>query len=727
MQIGSDRTVRSSDQPPETLRLDGVDTTLIFAWTECVPALLYHGRKLALETDAAALAEAFARPLLQGTLDVSEPVSLHPEAAKGFAGHPALIGKRPGAEHGWIGRFGRPECHGAPHGAVFRLVDEPRGLALEIDCGIDPETDVAIFKTRLTNLGDTPFSVDWLAAPALAPEQRFGEFLSFHGRWCAEFDIERLSVPVGAVVRENRRGRTSHDAFPGVILLTAETGEEAGVCLGCHLGWSGNHRLVLERQSNGDMQLQMGVLLFGDEGTVEPGETMETPPLYAAHSDDGLNALSQKFHAQMRRRILKLPDPEKPRPVTVNTWEAIYFDHRHDKLTALVDAAAEIGAERFVLDDGWFRGRRDDTTSLGDWYPDDEVYPHGLGPIADYVHAKGMEFGLWVEPEMVSPNSELFRNHPGWALGVAPYPQVTGRGQLVLNIARAEVSDYLFERIADHVAAHEIDYLKWDMNRDLTLPGGEDGAAAAYRQVLALYALIDRLLEAFPSLEIESCASGGGRVDYGILARTHRVWVSDSNDAVERLRIQAGLSYFLPPEIMGSHIGPAWSHTSGRGLHAGFRALAAGFGHMGVEADLTTMSPADREVVRQAIERHKADRDVWHRGLFSRVRTIDPGLTGALAIAADRKRARLIMIQADRPRSGLPPRVRIKGLISEQAYRVTLQYISEGVDRANRRFDNPLWTDGLVLSGDTLASAGIGLPALYPETGLAIAFDAAET
>ena len=290
-------------------------------------------------------------------------------------------------------------------------------------------------------------------------------------------------------------------------------------------------------------------------------------------------------------------------------------------------------------------------------------------------------------------------------------------GQLVLDISRPEVSDYLFERIADYVAGHGIDYLKWDMNRDLTLPGGEDGSAAASRQVEALYALIDRLLEAFPSLEIESCASGGGRVDYGILERTHRVWVSDSNDTVERLRIQTGLSYFVPPEVMGAHVGPAWSHTSGRGLHAGFRALVATLGHMGVEADLTKMSYADREIVREAIARYKQDRAIWHCGRYSRLRTVDPNFIGALALAPDRKQARLIVTQADRPRAGLPPRLRIDGLIADQTYRITLQYASESIDRANRRFDNPLWDDALVLTGGTLAAAGLGLPALYAQTG----------
>jgi len=715
-----------SDDALHAARLDGVDTTLVLAWTDGVPALLYHGRKLKISADLGALIAVFSRPMLRGTLDIVEPVPLHPEAASGFAGHPALIGRRADTERSWAGRFADPKVQEIENGIVFRLEDKPRGLFLEIDCRIDPETDLAVFRSRLGNQGSTPFVVDWLSTPTVALDQRYSQFLSFHGRWCAEFEIERMTVPVGTFMRENRRGRTSHDAFPGIIMLTPETGEEHGSCLGCHLGWSGNHRLLLERQSNGDMQLQMGVLFLGEEGLIAPGDLMETPPLYVAQSEDGLNALSQKFHAHVRRRILKLPDPSIPRPVTVNTWEAIYFDHRHETLIALADAAAEIGAERFVLDDGWFRGRNDDTTSLGDWYPDEKKYPDGLGPIVDYVHDKGMQFGLWVEPEMVSPKSALYRDHPDWALGVDPYPKVIGRQQLVLDIARSEVSDYLFERIANLVSEHGIDYLKWDMNRDLTLPGGADGAAAACCQIHALYALLDRLLDAFPALEIESCASGGGRIDYGILERTHRVWVSDSNDAVERFRIQTGLSYFLPPEVMGAHIGPAWSHTSGRGLHTGFRALAASYGHMGVEADLTKMSDTDREIVRGALRRHREDREIWHRGTFNRIRTVDPDLTGVMAITWDRRRARLIVTQADRPRAGIPPRLRLNGLNPEQNYRVSLQYVSENVDMTNRRFDSPLWADGFTLTGDDLAAAGVGLPALDAQTGVAIAIDAIE-
>lgn len=720
--------MRSSERIPNVVRLDGASTTMVFAWTDGVPALLYHGRMLQAATDLEALAAAYERPLVNAVLDVTEPVSLHPEASRGFLGHPALTGRRQDAPRSWAGRFSDTECVEVEGGVIFHLTDEPRGVGLELHCRLDSETDIAVFKTRLINQGDTSFTVDWLAAPVIAPDQRYREFLSFHGRWCAEFEIERLTVPIGAMLRENRRGRTSHDAFPGIILAAAETSEEQGACIGCHLGWSGNHRLLLERQSNGDMQLQMGMLLLGGEGVIAPGETIETPPLYVGQSEDGLNALSKKFHHHVRRRLLRFSDPERPRPITVNTWEALYFDHRHDKLKALADAAAEIGAERFVLDDGWFRGRRDDTTSLGDWYPDETFYPEGLGPIADYVHEKGMQFGLWVEPEMVSPNSDLFRLHPDWALGVEPYPKITGRQQLALDVARPEVSAYLLERLSTLIGDHGVNYLKWDMNRDHLLPGGEGGEISAKNQVDALYALLDQLLEAFPSLEIESCASGGGRIDYGILERTHRFWVSDSNDAIERFRIQRGFSYFFPPEVMGAHIGPAWSHTSGRGLYPSVRALVASSGHMGMEADLTAMSDAERKTVSEAVQRHKEDRAIWHRGTFRRVATADPGLSGALAIAPDGSQARLVVIQSERPHTSLPPRIRIPGLAADARYRITLQHASENVDRANRRFKSPLWTsaDGLCLSGEVLAAAGLGLPALYAQTGLAIAIDKVE-
>lgn len=709
----------------KTLRLDGAATSLVFAWSSGVPIAVYHGKKLPADIDLDVLVAISERPLPQATLDDNAAISLHPEIGRGFLGHPALIAHRPSSTApGWAGQFTVSRQEIRESGVTFGMIDADRGLLLDLNVELDPETDVATFSSSLLNDGDTPIVVDWLSTPVIAPPQQFSQYLAFHGRWCAEFAIERQSIQLGLTKRENRRGRTSHEAFPGTILLNAMTDEETGQCLGLHLGWSGNHRMVLERLTTGDVQLQMGVLLFSGEGTLPPGERMTTPTLYVAHSDNGMNALSQKFHAHVRKHIIRFPVPDKPRPVTVNTWEAIYFDHKHERLTALADAAADIGAERFVLDDGWFRGRNDDTSSLGDWYPDPGKYPDGLQPIADYVRSLGMEFGLWVEPEMVNQQSELFQNHPDWVLGLGNYPRLTGRNQLVLDIANPNVSEYLFERLSELVSNHDIAYLKWDMNRDLVLPGDSSGRATVYRQTGALYALLDRLGAAFPKLEIESCASGGGRIDYEILKRTHRFWTSDSNDSVERARIQTGFSYFLPPEVMGAHIGPAWSHTSGRGLHAGFRALVASYGHMGVEADLTRMSDEDKVIMRDAIERHKRDRHIWHTGKFFRIRTVDDTLIGAQSVAVDQSAARLVLMQIDRPRSTVPPRIRVPGLDRERAYRVQLETVTESLKKANRKFDNPLYHDGFVLGGEALATVGIGLPSLYAQTGLEITIDA---
>lgn len=708
-----------------TLRIDGAETTIAFAWTDGVPWIVHYGKRLPEVTDLALLAAAAGRSLPKATIDVSEAVSLHPEAGRGFNGHPALTGWRSGSSVGkWAGRFAFDSLERLADGALFALADGERELALELECRIDPATDVATFVCRLVNRGLTEFLVDWLSAPVVALPRNLNEAIAFHGRWCGEFAAERGEIPRGLSVRENRTGRTSHDSFPGLIAAAATTGEDSGECIGLHLGWSGNHRLVTERMVTGDVQVQMGSLLLPGEGRLAPGAMMETPPLYAAYCAHGMNRMSQKLHAHIRSHILRFPVPGKPRPVTVNTWEAIYFAHSHDRLTGIVDAAARAGAERFVIDDGWFAGRDDDTSSLGDWIADAVKYPAGLRPIADHVRSRGMEFGLWVEPEMVNEKSALYRKHPDWVLRLGKYPLITGRNQLVLDLSRPEVAAYLFDSLAALIGDNGISYLKWDMNRELVLPADAHGNAASLRQVGALYDLMDRLHAAFPVLEIESCASGGGRVDYGILKRVQRFWPSDSNDPVERMRIQNGFSYFFPPEVMGSHIGPAWSHTSGRGADAGMRALAASYGHMGIEADLTAMPEDELTAVSQAVARYKADREIWHGGTFYRIGTVDPNLTGAMAVSADLARARMVLAQLDRPRSTIPPSIRVPGLDPERTYNVRLAWHSEMLARGSRRFDNPLAGSGFAASGAVLEISGITIPAPPAQTGMAIAIEA---
>ena len=278
--------------------------------------------------------------------------------------------------------------------------------------------------------------------------------------------------------------------------------------------------------------------------------------------------------------------------MVLNTWEAVYFDHRLDRLTALADTAAELGVERFVLDDGWFRHRRDDTAGLGDWYVDEDVWPHGLHPLIDHVRGRGMEFGLWVEPEMVNPDSDLARAHPDWVLPGPPW-----RHQQALDITIPEAYAYILERLDALLSEYDIAFLKWDHNRDLVTP--------THEQTLATYRLLDELRARHPGVEIESCSSGGARVDLGILARTDRVWASDTNDALERQNIQRWTQLLLPPELVGSHVGPPRAHTTGRTHDLSFRAATALFGHFGIEWDIASASDEERTELAEWIARYK--------------------------------------------------------------------------------------------------------------------------
>ncbi len=411
-----------------THRLDADNATILFGWVTGVPEIIYLGNRLDEGLDLELYARSRSRPLGHATMDDHAPVSMQPEIGAGFMGHPGLIAHRVGTDRpGWAGLFDYQSRQAIENGVAFICHDPHRAVTLSISVILCPHSGVAVLKSRLVNEGDDACVVDWMSAPVLPVPQALSEYLHFHGRWCAEFAIDRRQVPMGLVKSENRRGRTSHEAFPGTIMLAPTTDEESGRCLGVHLGWSGNHRMIIERLATGECQLQMGVLHFSREGHLPAGGALETPEIHVATSDRGLNDLSQRFHTHVRRNILAFPDPAKPRPVTVNTWEALYFDHDHTKLKALADAAQTVGAERFVLDDGWFGsadiGRNDDTTSLGDWTPDPRKYPDGLHPIVDYVvDEKDMEFGLWVEPEMVNPSRRSTRRIPTGCWRWTPTP-----------------------------------------------------------------------------------------------------------------------------------------------------------------------------------------------------------------------------------------------------------------------------------------------------------------
>jgi alpha-galactosidase len=371
-----------------------------------------------------------------------------------------------------------------------------------------------------------------------------------------------------------------------------------------------------------------------------------------------------------------------------------------------------------VLDDGWFGSRRDDTSGLGDWVVARDVYPDGLAPLIDRVRSLGMEFGIWVEPEMVNPDSDLYRAHPDWALTTPGYEAPLARHQLVLDLDNPGAYAHVFGQLDALLRDHDISYLKWDMNRDHVQGAGADGAAGTHAQTLALYRLLDELRAAHPDVEIESCSSGGARIDHEILRRTDRVWTSDNNDALDRQTIQRGVSMFVPPELMGAHIGPTRAHTTGRVHSLAFRAATALFGHLGVEWDVQKLSDRDRDDLAAAIALHRRLRPLLHTGDAVRFDAED-GYVAHGVYAADRSEAVVSFAVLRSPASQTPPPLRLPGLDPDRSYEV--RHLPLAGDVAGTGRHRPAWMDrGVLLTGRQLAEVGVQPPALYPERAVLI-------
>ncbi|HEX4199388.1 MAG TPA: alpha-galactosidase [Caulobacteraceae bacterium] len=684
------------------LRLDGGGQTLLLQTAAGPPRLAYWGERLPDAFDEPGLAALAERATPHGMLDGGEALDLFPEAGRGFTGHPALECHRD--DGSFVTQLAFVDSAEILGGVEVRLADLAAGVEVALIVEMDAETGVAAFRARVRNTGTTPLHLDWVAAAALpSPDD---EVLLFDGRWAREFRTLRQRVETGLLVKDNRTGRTSHHSPPFMVLGEPGFGEHHGGVLGVHFAWSGDHRLLIERLRDGRVQVQAGELFWPGEMTLAAGEAYETPRLYAALSAAGLNGLSARFHPFVRHAVLGDRLTDKPRPVNFNTWEAVYFRHDLTELKALADAAAAVGAERYVLDDGWFKGRPTDASGLGDWTADPAKYPDGLGPLIDHVRGLGLEFGLWVEPEMANADSDLLRAHPDWILGVAGRDQPLGRGQYVLDLTRPEVAAHIFAQIDALLAAHPIGYLKWDMNRDLTHPAS-GGRPASHNQTRAVYALIDRLRAAHPAVEIESCASGGGRADYEILRRTDRIWTSDCNDPIERQSIQRGFSIFFPPEVMGAHVAAAVNHTTGRRTSLDMRALTALFGHLGVEADVRAFADAERMALQAWIEVYKTHRELIHHGQVVRQETADPHAVATMAVGE--AGALASYAQLDTAAYATSDPFRIKGLDPDALYRVRLLNPARAGMKAA-----PALASGAPIeaSGQLIETMGLPLPIL---------------
>jgi alpha-galactosidase len=677
------------------------DTVSVVIDARDLPSVVHWGAPLGdlSEDDLLALADGAVAPIPPNAPGVPVPISLLPSARLGYPGRPGLRGHRSGTD--WLPSLALESVDGST------FVQSGGGLRVESTLELAP-AGVLRVRHAVTNTGDEPYFVDGVAAALPVPAQAT-ELVDFTGRWIREKHPQRRHFDMGAWVRENRRGRTGHDATPAIMAGTGGFGNRTGEVWAVHVAWSGNHVTYAERVHEGRGVLGGGELLTGGEVVLAPGETYTSPWLYAAYSAAGIDGVTAAFHAWLRARP---SHPVRPRPVVLNTWEAVYFDHDLTRLRGLADVAAAVGVERFVLDDGWFRHRRDDSAGLGDWYVDEGVWPSGLTPLVEHVTGLGMEFGIWVEPEMVNPDSDLYRAHPDWVLapgdGTLPPPS---RNQQVLDLAHPDAYAHVLARLDELLRDNDIAFLKWDHNRDL-IAAGHGARPGVHAQTLAAYRLLDELRARHPSVEIESCSSGGGRTDLEILARTDRVWASDCNDALERQTIQRWTALLLPLELIGAHVGPPRSHTTGRTQDLSFRVATALFGHFGIEWDIASASPEERSALAEAVAFYKSVRSVLHTGTLVRGDHPDPSATLTGVVAADGASAVFGYAQLTSSERTVPAMVRLPGLDPDRRYEV--RPVSPG--GAPLTLQAPPPDDApRVFTGRVLAEVGVRPPALAPE------------
>ncbi|WP_427006033.1 alpha-galactosidase [Pseudarthrobacter sp. H2] len=732
----------------DPLYLRSASTSLVISFDSGEAEVIHWGADLGASLPDLAI---LGGPVPHSAVDAAMPAGLLPQASSSWQGRPALRGHRiadgvPGHDFSVRLRVADVSADGAgparnsavPNTAVIVQSDADAGISVASSLRLH---DGGLLELRhtVTNTGNSPFQLDELATVLpVAPDAV--ELLDLTGRWCRERHPQRRTIQQGTWVRTGRHGRTGHDSSLLLAAGTAGFGNRHGKVWATHLAWSGNHEQFADSVADGRTMIGGSELLGPAEIVLAPGGSYATPALFAAYSDRGLDGVSEAFYAWFRNRphhVLPAAAGHgagKPRPVVLNTWEAVYFDHNLTTLIELADSAAELGVERFVLDDGWFRGRRDDHAGLGDWYVDEALWPAGLTPLIEAVTSRGMEFGLWVEPEMVNLDSDVVRAHPEWIAGPSAQSYKDGgrlplewRHQHIIDLVNPDAWQYIYDRVDALLRENNISYLKWDQNRDL-LEHGHAGRASVHAQTLAAYRLFDELRKAHPGVEIESCSSGGARVDLGILERTDRIWGSDCNDALERQTIQRWTGLVVPPELVGGHIGPTTSHTTARTHDLSFRAITALFGHFGMEWDVRQVQGAEREELKRFIRLYKEHRGLIHSGRMVRADMPDDArmLHGVVADVAagggavpGSTAALFALVSTRTSFSEQPGRVAIPGLPAETNYRVEAVFPAPGdADYAHTftQVQPPAWlASGAEASGRFLAEVGLPMPILNPE------------
>ena len=556
---------------------------------------------------------------------------------------------------------GKPGISGLP--AAFAGEEEVQTLVVHMmdgGCGIDVDLIYSVFEdedviTRsvsVKNAGDRDIRLTKVYSACIDMDDEDFEMLTLHGSWARERQIERRPIAYGKQSVSSLRGESSHQDHPFMAWMTKGTDQTTGDVYGMHFVYSGNFIAQIEKSQFDSIRAVMGIHSEGFEWWLTPGETFTAPEVVLTYSHDGLGQMTRNLHDFYRCHMIRSRYLHQKRPVLINNWEATYFDFDTDKLLAIAKSAAEHGIEMLVMDDGWFGHRNDDATSLGDWFVNENKIKGGLKHLVDEVNKLGLKFGIWMEPEMISPDSELYRKHPDWAFAVPERTATLSRNQYVLDLSRKEVRDYVYECVHNVISSANIEYVKWDMNRQLTDIGSveftEDRQGElAHRYVLGVYELQERLVNDFPDLLLENCSGGGARFDPGMLYYSPQIWCSDDTDAIERLSIQEGTELIYPLSTMGAHVSDCPNHTVGRSTPFMTRAHVALAGTFGYELDITKISEEERAMIPEQVSMYHKYNDLVREGDYYRVASYrENGLYDCwMVVAKDKSEALVTYVQ----------------------------------------------------------------------------------
>ena len=623
---------------------------------------------------------------------------------------------------------GREELKGLPYVRpaddrveTLKIVTEDKsaGISVTLIYNVFEDKDIITRSSRISNASEDSCMLTKAASACIDLQYKRMDLIHFHGRYAMERQAEREPVTHDIRVIGSKRGTSSHHNNPFVILCDRNTDENKGECYGFMLMYSGNHAEEIETDQAGSIRVVCGIGSEGFGWRLDSGESFDTPEAILAYSSDGLNELSCLYHRIIRENVCPAGFKDVKRPVLMNNWEGTYFDFDEKSLKDMAAAAREAGCEMFVLDDGWFGKRNDDSSGLGDWYVNTEKLPGGIAGISDYVSSLGMKFGLWFEPDMINEDSQLYRAHPDWVLCDPGRRPVISRNQMVLDMSRKEVVDYIFDSMSKVIDTAGLSYIKWDFNRSLAnvysnaLPSDRQGEVA-HRFVLGTYELLNRIRNRYPEIMIEGCSGGGGRFDAGMLFYTPQIWCSDNSEAVNRLKIQKGTGYGYPVCTMGSHVSASPNHQNGRETPAVTRAIVAMSGSFGYELDPRKLSQEDRDRIKNEIAIYNRFYELIQKGRYYRITDdeTEKYYTAWQFASEDKSEALMCLVVTDVRANPEIPYVRLRGLDPEGEYMLEMVLSSNMGTVESAKKDDGNETD-MTYTGRALMNGGLSLDPMY--------------